>query len=147
MKATRICIICGREFECEVGCTYGCGSRFNKKTCSKECANALHDRHVKRFKMNNHEKVLEQLRLYWSNNRWRFRNNNRVCKLCGKPIYLSKDQETTRDQMHDICVYDDVIKTLLKGETLSSTQRSRLNHLGYTVTAFKKDYASEIKKG
>ena len=83
----------------------------------------------------------------WSNNRWRFRNNNRVCKLCGKPIYLSKDQETTRDQMHDICVYDDVIKTLLKGETLSSTQRSRLNHLGYTVTAFKKDYASEIKKG
>lgn len=66
-----------------------------------------------------------------------------LCKICGKPVLPERGilRRYARKQMHEECVINDVIDTVLKGERISSCQMTRLVTRGLS----KDDIIEEIK--
>lgn len=130
-----ICMICGREFE----------RHNNKKTCSIECRKKRIRDTFEKWKAENPERYRKWQKNYNSKHSrvgW-----HRKCIICGKSLYLSKEDEPTKKRMHDTCVYDDVLKTIIEGKPVTGTQRNRLYSFGYTVKTFREDYVDEIREG
>lgn len=67
-----------------------------------------------------------------------------MCKICGKPVLPERGtlRRYARKQIHEECVINDVINTVLNGERISSCQRTRLLSRGIDI----EDVYEEIKR-
>lgn len=52
------------------------------------------------------------------------------CKICGKAIGGNVDPRTS---IHENCAINDVIETIIKGESITTVQLCRIYRRGYTV--------------
>lgn len=130
VSVTKICIICGKEF-----LSYA-PNALQPGICSEQCRHA-NDKIIRdRFFAKHPEKKLE----YAARDT---RNELVHCRLCGGLIDIEPDRKK-RPIMHDVCVYDDIIRSIRNHETLSCVQVARLHVRGYTVRSFRADYEDEI---
>jgi predicted nucleic acid-binding Zn ribbon protein len=114
MKLTKICIVCGKEFETR---------QSNYTICSDEC------RTIRRKNYHN----IVSLKYYHQNkeriNRrgqsLRLKNSKPIlCKICGKNVepYFSGDR-ICRKRYHEECIIEESIKAMNKGEKFNKTSK------------------------
>lgn len=108
------CLECGKIFDR--------GFRTRQKFCCKKC----------RLEYNKHDEEYKERARIKRHARWRKRKTL-YCLLCGQPIDRAENG-TGSSRMHDQCIIDDALSTLRAGNTLSSTQVSRIHAYGHTVT-------------
>lgn len=117
---TKICKICGREFETNHG---------TKKLCSKNCA-VINKRLQAKEWYRIHGRVYKKQK-----------NNIVLCRICGEPIHRTCGIRST-SIMHDECVFRQCKDVLKAGEKLSTAQIQRLSARGYTQKEFIEEYIS-----
>lgn len=115
-QANKICVVCGREYT---------PRRYDQLTCSAECR-TVHNAEVKK----NREKGY-----------YRYKPTAK-CKICGKTVDNGFKSPFRRGSatMHDECVFEDCINTIVSGGSLTHVQRLRLDARGYTVNEFKEEF-------
>lgn len=98
------CPICGKDVERSSGAV---------KYCSERCRNEGNQMNYEL----RHKKTIEA-----------YVPKAVYCKLCGKPVApdRGRSKRYARKQMHEECVINDVINTVLNGERISSCQMTRL---------------------
>lgn len=119
------CLICGNEFNAR---------DRRQKLCSDECRKISFTRYKREY--NSRPEVRKRNIEYMRNH-----NPRPLCKICGKPII--RDYSTgikTVTQMHDECVYADVVKTLKEGKQLNTAQYQRLASRGYGLREFREEW-------
>lgn len=108
------CRICGAEFV---------PTKNVSKYCSDECR-----------KKANHTREREWKRCHPQKRRL----SVIICRLCGKPVDPQYGGEKVyRPKIHEECIYNDLMRTVLNHERFSPTQKSRMNNMGITLKEIK----------
>lgn len=114
------CPVCGKDVERTSGAV---------KYCSEKCRNEGNQMQYElRKKLKSESYIPSQV----------------MCKICGKPVLPERGtlRRYARKQIHEECVVNDVINTVLNGERISSCQRTRLLSRGIDI----EDVYEEIKR-
>ena len=131
----KICIVCGKEFEYK-------GFNYSQPgVCSDECRKVRQKQVREDFFRRHPEKKAEYRAKADEYKKNTFQTR---CKICGERIFKEPGQYRSPN-LHDVCVYDDILKTLKRHEKLNKTQYYRLIARGYTLGEFLKDYADELR--
>ena len=129
------CVICGKMYE-----PYHCYGK-RQLTCSPECRKE----HARIYAKNNPKRYEYQERR--KQVKRELTNGHVICRICGKPIIRTFTAGEGSPWMHYECVIDDCIKSLQKGEKLTTVQKQRLCARGYSVTEFREEFKDEIEAG
>ena len=101
----KYCVVCGREFE----------GHANRKFCGDECRRkAVNARMNKRY----HDMRKQQPERIC------------ICEICGKPIVDPRGNQ----KIHDLCMIEDVMRTLRSGKKVQPAQRNRLQKKGIPIS-------------
>ena len=125
---TELCKICGGEF---------LKTSVNKLTCSPECAHENAIRNMRRYREENRDLYNVYSRKYHKE------HPKSRCKICGKLIQRGLDGHI-KTQMHDECIYDDILATIKAGQQLTKTQYLRMQSRGWTMKEFKEEYLTNV---
>lgn len=110
------CVICGKEFAPKS--TRHC-------TCSAECSKKNGRAWKKRPEVikARQERMIAAHKL-----------NNTACRICGEKVeHTLGKHEKSYKRMHEECIIEDSIRTLMSGKRMTSCQYSRLQSVGYGV--------------
>lgn len=128
------CIICGKMFE-----PYRCKGK-RQKTCSEECRNVYKRRYYREHGISDEQKKKNKERQQEA------RNGHVLCRICGKPVFRTFLAGEGQPWMHEECVFNDCIETVVRGEKISKKQQSRLERRGYTIVEFMEEFQDEIER-
>lgn len=122
------CKICGNEF---------LKTSVNKQTCSTECSRENAARNMRRYNSDNKEALAAYSR------KRRKEHPTARCKICGELIQRGNDGHI-KTQMHDECIYNDILETLKSGHRIFPTQYLRLQSRGWTLKEFKEEFLPDV---
>lgn len=128
------CIICGKMFE-----PYRCKGK-KQLTCSEECRKAYAKQYYREHGVNK-EKQKEAIQ-----RQREAKNGHVICRICGKPVFRTFAVGEGQPWMHEECVFNDCIETVVCGQTLSGKQRQRLDRRGYSISEFIEEFEDEIER-